>query len=128
GGCPRRGCAAWLRSRSLPVLVDPVHLDALVGQPGHRAGDVVLRAIHLQDHPAETLLDAGPPNVGDHAELVSQPVDHGFLDQVLREGQVEPDPAHAGPASSGGFMLPERKPSRSTVTYRYPRSLRAATT
>ena len=40
----------------------------------------------------------------------------GSLDQVLREGQVEPDPAHAGPASSGGFMLPDRKPSRSTVT------------
>ena len=43
-------------------------------------------------------------------EVLPKAIDHGLLDEVFWEGQVKVRAGHAG------FMLPERKPSRSSVT------------
>src|SRR5207302_10900824 len=67
--CPRTGCVS---RPSLLVVADPVHLHALLCEPGRRPGHLVLRPVHLEDDPPESLLHVGPPDVRDEVEFLPQ--------------------------------------------------------
>src|SRR6266540_761321 len=116
---------------------EPLHADPALGQPRHRVRHRALVPGHLQDDPGEPVVHVRPPDVRHHVEPLPQLVDDGLVDEVLGEREMEPRtawrtaPAHAGTSpggavAPGGFMLPLRNPSRSSVTYRYPRALRTS--
>src|SRR5205807_8132679 len=107
----------------LDDVAEPVHLDAGGLEPADGPLDGVVLAADLAHDPAEVLLDVGPADVGHHVELAHHAGQQRLAHEVLGERQLH---AHAGHGRSP-FRFPERKPSRSRVTYRYPAPRTAAT-
>src|SRR5207302_9800400 len=110
-------------SLRLDDVAEPVHLDARGLEPVDGPFDGVVLAADLAHDPAELLLDVGPADVRHHVELAHHAGEEGLTHEVLGERQLH---AHAGHGRSP-FRFPERKPSRSRVTYRYPAPRTAAT-
>ncbi len=110
------------------ALLDPLDRDALLPQPRLRPVHLGLLARELQQEPGHPRLDVDVRAVHvDHgAAGVRQPVEHRAVRQLRRKRAVHQPPrlAHRGRLAGGpsgtaarcAFMLPERKPSRSTVT------------
>src|SRR5439155_21567383 len=96
-------------------------------QPDAGGLDRLVVARELARDPADLLLDVGAPDVGQHVELARQPADHRLFDQVLGEGQLDSDAGHRFSFPIAALRLPERKPSRSSVTDVYPASFTART-
>src|SRR3954469_22025740 len=101
---------------SLDEVSEEVDLHTEIAQPIEGAGDRRLFPDQLADEPAHVLPHVGPPDVRHDVELTRQPGDDRLLDQIL--GERELDPVHEPAAFR--LRFPERKPSRSMVTYSYP--------
>src|SRR6476659_6038620 len=99
-------------ARSLPVDRDAVDLHAFLLEPSHRAVDVLGLAIEVDQEPRRELIHVRATDVRLDAEVTPDPIHHRLAELILGERQVELLPHR----SAGGFIDPERNPSRSSVT------------
>src|SRR3954462_13590948 len=73
------------------VVGEAFDLHALIEQPRDGVGEVLVRALHLEDDPTVALLgiDVRSPDIRDEAEALTDGVDDGLPEQLLGKSEME---------------------------------------
>src|SRR5438094_3853152 len=84
-------------------LVDP---DAAAAAVFERAVDLGGFAVKVQLDPARVIADVGPPNIGHHFVVLTEPVDDRVVSSVTAERQAHCRPRHCRgqPPATAGTM------------------------